>query len=105
MPEQPPNENGASYHEDGQRAKASPDPPLPNEKTELLLEEREHGNTEYLTPVHVQWLIALSAGGSKVTGGNFLFDFTFISPTMFRLNRRNFLCAMWSFVFVHFVCI
>jgi hypothetical protein len=31
------NENRASHHEDGQRAEASPDPPLSEEKT-----EREH---------------------------------------------------------------
>ena len=77
VPEQPPNENGASYHEDGQRAEASPDPPLPDEKTELLLEEREHGNTEYPTPVHVQWL---SAGGVKGHRRKFLVRFYFHFP-------------------------
>ena len=53
VPQQPPNENGASYHEDRQRAEAPPDPPLTDEKTDLLLEEREHRNTQYPTSVHL----------------------------------------------------
>ena len=53
MPQQPPNENGASYHEDRQRAEAPPDPPLSDKKKNLLLEEREHRNIQYPTSVHL----------------------------------------------------
>ena len=85
MPEQPPNENGASYHEDRQCTEAPSDPPLSNEKTELLLEEREHRDTEYATPVHIMSLPARSKVKKR---GNFLFDFTSL-PNVFRLNRGN----------------
>ena len=74
LPEQPPNENGASYHEDGQRAEAPSDPPLSDEKTELLLEEREYGNAKHPIPVHLCYVHHV---GSKVTtGGNFLVEFS-----------------------------
>lgn len=56
---QPPDENGASNHEDRQCAEAPSDPaPLSDEKTELLLEEREHRDTEYSTPVHFYYTLS-----------------------------------------------
>ena len=85
MQQQPPNENGASYHEDRQRAEAPPDPPLSDEKTELLLEEREHGNVQYPTSVHLTHSRCVPMR-SKVTNG----DQHFPKLCMLRLNRDNF---------------
>ena len=52
VPKQPPNENRARYSEDHHGAEASPNPPLSDEETKLLLEKRENRHTEYPTHVH-----------------------------------------------------